>query len=281
MKRFLVSAVVALSLLVVPVNAMAAGLVTDANGIRYVDADGSFAKNCHRAVNGTAFHFDANGYADKTGFDACQGKWKNTKKGKRYFFTDGRIPVGTWLLPDGHYYEFDSNGYMLKDMGSPLDNTLNLTPTTTTNASNSTTNNSGNTKKTETKPAETPKNTDSNTTPSTPATGDTPNADNGSGSGSGNGNGNGNSDSGNSGGGKTETPQPEKSKYHDNIDFSKYVKNSNGLIEFRASDVVYDTPTGQKFHLSQACAGNDYVPIKYGDNKKPPCEVCTVMYIQR
>ena len=93
------------------------GIIFDGIGFRFVNSDGSFAKNCRRSVNGTAFHFNALGYADRTGFDACKGNWKNTKRGKRYYFDDGRTPTGTWLLSDGKYYTFD-DGYVVKEGAS-------------------------------------------------------------------------------------------------------------------------------------------------------------------
>lgn len=89
------------------------GIIYDGIGFRYINDDGSIACNCRRSVNGTAFHFNELGYADKTGFDACKGIWKNTKKGKRYFFDDGKVPSGVWLLSDGKFYTFDDNGYVI------------------------------------------------------------------------------------------------------------------------------------------------------------------------
>ena len=97
--------------------ATTSGIIFDGIGFRFVNSDGSFAKNCRRSVNGTAFHFNALGYADRTGFDACKGNWKNTKRGKRYYFDDGRTPTGTWLLSDGKYYTFD-DGYVVKEGAS-------------------------------------------------------------------------------------------------------------------------------------------------------------------
>lgn len=98
-------------------TATTSGIIFDGIGFRFVNSDGSFAKNCRRSVNGTAFHFNALGYADRTGFDACKGNWKNTKRGKRYYFDDGRTPTGTWLLSDGKYYTFD-DGYVVKEGAS-------------------------------------------------------------------------------------------------------------------------------------------------------------------
>jgi len=142
MKKFLSMIFVVTAITVLSSTAVfAQGLFFDDYGIRYINADGTFATNCHRAVNGTAFHFGPLGYADQFGFDACAGKWKSTSKGPRYFFNDGRIPTGTWLLSDGHYYKFDDNGYMIKDLGSPI-GTKSAAPktvkkTTTSDSSNS------------------------------------------------------------------------------------------------------------------------------------------------
>lgn len=109
----LVLAIVMTLITIAPTSVEAAGFFFDGIGWRYLNNDGTFATDCRRVDNGFAMHFNALGYADLMGFDALRGEWKNTKKGKRYMFADGRIPVGgPWLLPDGQYYTFDDNGYL-------------------------------------------------------------------------------------------------------------------------------------------------------------------------
>lgn len=119
----------------------AKGIVNDGIGIRYQLSDGTFAKNCRRVENGFAMHFNENGYMDASGFDALKGNWKNTKKGKRYMFEDGRIPVGgPWLFADGQYYTFDDNGYLLNDSNKTKTSTNTSKTSTTTSKTNKTTN---------------------------------------------------------------------------------------------------------------------------------------------
>lgn len=157
MKRKIRIIVLALCLtLIQPLNVFAGGLINDGIGFRYIEDDGSYAKNCRRSVKYFALHFDNNGYADKTGWDAVKGKWKQTSKGKQYIFDDGRVPTGDWLLSDGIYYTFDDNGYVKSENKStaPVTSTapaVNRT-TATTNSSatvaptnNTTTNNSSST----------------------------------------------------------------------------------------------------------------------------------------
>ena len=127
----------------------AKGIVNDGLGIRYQLEDGTFAKSCRRYVNGFAMHFNENGYMDLCGFDALAGSWKNTKKGKRYMFVDGRVPVGgPWLLPDGQYYTFDDDGYLVTNASKK---TTNSSSSSNSNSANSNSSNSKATTKNTTK----------------------------------------------------------------------------------------------------------------------------------
>ena len=127
----------------------AKGIVNDGLGIRYQLEDGTFAKSCRRYVNGFAMHFNENGYMDLCGFDALAGSWKNTKKGKRYMFVDGRVPVGgPWLLPDGQYYTFDDDGYLVTNASKK---TTNSSSSSNSNSASSNLSNSKATTKNTTK----------------------------------------------------------------------------------------------------------------------------------
>lgn len=288
-RRLSTLAIIFILTIATPVTALAGTLINDGKGFRYQNDDGSFAKNCRRCVNYFALHFDANGYADKTGWDACKGSFKNTKKGKRYFFEDGKIPKGEWLLSDGVYYTFDDNGYVVSERKSPMaeattKNTTTKNTTTQSKTNKSTTNNSSkNTENKTTTDKTTEKTSSDEKSQETPSEENKENKenkedkntttppDNNQGSG--------------------ETPSGElvsaeilkgRTKMDGSINFSNYVC-TNGFIVFRPIDVVY-TGGDNYYHISFDCAGgNKSQGITFEDatqkNGLSPCKTCTTPYL--
>ena len=43
------------------------------------------------------------------------GTWKDDAKGRRYIFSDNTFPIAKWLEINGKWYNFDKNGYMVKN----------------------------------------------------------------------------------------------------------------------------------------------------------------------
>ena len=162
----LVLAIVMTLVTIAPTSVEAAGFFFDGIGWRYLNNDGTFATDCRRVDNGFAMHFNALGYADLMGFDALRGEWKNTKKGKRYMFADGRIPVGgPWLLPDGQYYTFDDNGYLAN--GSSKSTTTSKSSSNSSSKTSASTSKSSSNSKTRVKSSSSTENSTDNTTNTT------------------------------------------------------------------------------------------------------------------
>ena len=100
-------------------------IVTDANGSRYVKADGSYAKSEWVTINGKQYYFNADTYAasnewrdgkwinaDGSCDYAGQLLWKSNATGWWVEDTVGWYPTNSWQKIDGLWYYFNASGYM-------------------------------------------------------------------------------------------------------------------------------------------------------------------------
>ena len=100
-------------------------IVTDANGSRYVKADGSYAKSEWITINGKQYYFNADTYAasnewrdgkwinaDGSCDYAGQLLWKSNATGWWVEDTVGWYPTNSWQKIDGLWYYFNASGYM-------------------------------------------------------------------------------------------------------------------------------------------------------------------------
>ena len=103
---------------------MKTGWLADGGKWYYLSASGAMATGWQQ-IDGNYYFFKSNGvmaadeycggyYLDKNGVWSYQAKasWKSDSKGTYYQDTKGWYPKNRWLLIDGQWYFFKSDGYM-------------------------------------------------------------------------------------------------------------------------------------------------------------------------